>query len=374
MIEVLTEHYGYLSDAGRLRAFRKALAEVVRPGDTVVDIGSGFGILGLLCLEAGALHVWGIDRTEAAEVARETMRRAGLQSRYTCVHDDSRSASLPDRVDLVVCDHVGNFGLDYGIIEVIADARRRFLKPGGRVIPERITLQIAAVQSAGLRAVADAWSEEGVPEEFHWITELNVNSKQHYNFVRDEVVSNQECLGTVDLRSDEGEHFAFSARVEVSQEGHLDGLGGWFACEIAQDIWMTNSPVAPDPIKRCQVFLPFAKRLNVQPGDRLAVAVTLRPADQLIAWRAQLERTGEVRQHSTWKSMFLRPDWQTAANNPVVRLNPRGEARRTLLSRASGDLTAPELESIIASQHPDVFPTDAEISRFVRDELARSAG
>src|SRR5687768_1417204 len=116
MSAALEEHVGYLSDPVRLKRFERAVAAVVGPGNTVADVGCGFGVLGLLCLKAGASQVWGIDRTDAIEIARETMRRAGLEERYSCVHGASRQVTLPERVDVVICDHVGYFGFDYGII------------------------------------------------------------------------------------------------------------------------------------------------------------------------------------------------------------------------------------------------------------------
>ncbi len=373
MSETLKEHCGYLTDATRQQRFQEALAQVVRLGDTVVDVGSGFGILGLLCLKAGASHVWGIDRTEAAEIARETMRRAGLQSRYTCIQDDSRRAILPERVDLIICDHVGNFGFDYGIVEIIGDARRRLLKPGGRIVPERVMPQIAAVQSPALRALADVWTSEQVLEEFHWIRELGVNAKHHYNFVRADVASSEECLGSIDLRTESREHMAFSAVLKVTRDGDLDGLGGWFSCQIVEDVWMTNSPMAPDPIKRCQVFLPFAQPLAVRAGDALAVSVSARPAANLISWTAQVTRTGAIARHSTWKSTILQPQNMTPAAGRKPRLSSRGEARRTLLAHVDGNVSPLELEHLIAREHPKLFPSPEETARFVREELARNA-
>ena len=50
----LAEHQGYLADERKIAAYRAALAEVVEPGDTVLDLGAGSGLLGYLACEAGA--------------------------------------------------------------------------------------------------------------------------------------------------------------------------------------------------------------------------------------------------------------------------------------------------------------------------------
>ena len=97
MSEVLKEHYGYLSDAIRQQRFAVALSRVVRPGDRVVDVGCGFGVLGLLCLKAGAAHVWGIDRTAAILRIIASHGRVGASLRQVTV-----GSELPgERVEVV---------------------------------------------------------------------------------------------------------------------------------------------------------------------------------------------------------------------------------------------------------------------------------
>jgi predicted RNA methylase len=45
---IVDEHRQYLVDIPRLESFEHAIREVVRPGDVVLDLGCGTGILGML--------------------------------------------------------------------------------------------------------------------------------------------------------------------------------------------------------------------------------------------------------------------------------------------------------------------------------------
>jgi len=174
---MLDEHLGYVADRVRLEAFRAAIARILRPGDRVADLGCGSGVLGLLCLQAGASHVYAIDSTAMIEVARQTLERAGFADRCTLIHAHSHRATLPGPVDVVICDHVGYFGFDYDIAHTLQDARRRLLAPGGRMIPGRIGLEVAAIESNAARTKVDRWRTEGVPQEFHWLRRHAANAK-----------------------------------------------------------------------------------------------------------------------------------------------------------------------------------------------------
>lgn len=372
MGDALDEHFIYLSDPVRLGRFEAAVARAIAPGDRVADIGCGFGVLGLLCLKAGAARVWGIDRTEAIEIARETMARSGFAERYTCIHDSSFRVDLPEPADVVICDHVGYFGFDYGIVRTLGDARRRFLKPGGNVIPGLIALHVAAAQSSACRKIAEAWASEPVPAEYHWLRDYGVNTRHPREFAADELASPPAELGRIDLRIDNPAQFSFKTRLQIARDGALDGLAAWFACEIADDVWMTNSPLAPDRINRTQVFLPFAAAMPVLAGDAVEVAVSVRHEDNLIAWTARVERTGQTARQSNWKSTILQPEDKVPAAARIPRLSGIGEARRTLLELVDGEASRAEIERAVQAAYPALFPTSEEISRFVRSELARS--
>ncbi len=58
----------------------------------------------------------------------------------------SSQIELPERVDVVVAELIGSFGLEESIIPVLSDARERFLKPGGRLLPSWLDLYVAPTE------------------------------------------------------------------------------------------------------------------------------------------------------------------------------------------------------------------------------------
>lgn len=370
MFSTLEEHFGYLSDPRRTELFQQALSIAIRPGDLVADIGCGFGILGLLGLRAGAGHVWGIDRTDAIEVARETMARAGFGDRYTCIRDHSFRAVLPQPVDAIVCDHVGYFGLDYGIVETMQDARRRFLQPGGKVVPGLIRLVLAGVSSQACRHKAENWTGGDIPREYHWLREYSVNTKHGYNFRPDELSTAPVLLGSIDLTVDNPPQFKFTASLRASRDMTLDGLAGWFECELAGGVCMTNSPLAEGRIDRPQVFLALDEPIALRAGDAIEVAVTMRHEERIITWRVGYAG-GKTQTLSTWRSMIL--DEADLKRNPdrVPLPGAMARARQVVLGYVDGVRTAGEIQEAVLRDHPQLLPSPAETLRFVLDELAR---
>ena len=369
---MLEEHLGYVADSNRLAQFRTAIARVARPGWSIADLGCGTGILGLLCLQAGAGRVFAIDSTAMINVARQTLTRAGHGNRCVFIHGHSRRVELPEPVDLVICDHVGSFGFDYGIVRTLQDARRRFLKPGGTLIPARIRLLVAAIESEPCRAKAENWRAAGVPNEFHWLRQLAVNARHTAELSRDALLSAPAVLGDIDLRTDNPEFFRWTAELRAERDGVMHGLAGWFECELVEGVWMTNSPLAERPIRRNQAFLPIDEAVRVSAGDPVRVTVMARPADDLIAWIVDFPRTGRRFSHSTWQGSLLAPDELTRAHpQRVPNLSREGAAHVTVLGYCDGRRSAQEIEQAVLKNHPDLLPSPEEISCFVAQVLGQ---
>lgn len=349
------------------------MAATVKPGSTVVDLGCGSGILGLECLKAGAGHVFAVDETEMIEVAREAFARAGIANRATCIRGRSFRIELPERVDVAICDHVGFWGFDYGIIDLLADARSRFLKPEGIVVPRRLRLMLGAVQSAPARQMADAWRDERVPGEYHWLVERTINSKHAIGLKGGECISAPCMLGDIVLGSESEPFLSWSCEMTAERNGVLDGLAGWFECELAEGVWMTNSPRSPDAINREQAFLAIGEPVEVVAGERIEATVMIRPADHVIAWTVTLPGSGRRFSHSTFAGALLGSDaLGRGGKGSTPRLSKSGRARAVVLGYCDGQRTTQEIVALVVREHPGLLPSKEEVARFVAETLGRN--
>lgn len=139
-------HRLMLGDQLRMDAYRAAVAESVRPGDTVLDLGTGTGILARWALEAGAARVYGIDLNKSIlDTAVERLTVLGLVDRFVPLHGLSFDLELPERVDLVISEILGNLADNENAPAILGDARQRFLRPGGRMLPSRVESYLVPV-------------------------------------------------------------------------------------------------------------------------------------------------------------------------------------------------------------------------------------
>ncbi len=135
-----------LGDARRNRAFERALRSRVRPGATVLDLGAGTGVWAVTAARLGARRVVAVEREAVLVPVIEALaREAGVSDRVEVVRADARRVRLRREFDVVVGELVGSGGFEEGLVPVFERARSEFLRPGGALVPEWVSLVAAPV-------------------------------------------------------------------------------------------------------------------------------------------------------------------------------------------------------------------------------------
>jgi SAM-dependent methyltransferase len=131
--------YQCLVDAARTEAFRAAILATVKPGDVVLDAGSGSGILSFFAAQAGARRVLAVEFDPfLAQCLEQSVRANDLQDTIEVVCGDVCSAALPQRVDVFIAEMIDTGLIDEMQAEVINRLRERGVLCGStRMIPAR---------------------------------------------------------------------------------------------------------------------------------------------------------------------------------------------------------------------------------------------
>jgi len=371
---ILDEHREYLIDRSRVSAFERAISEVVRPGDVVLDLGSGTGILGLFALRAGASRVYATDASGLTQLEREIFAANGFADRVVYIKGLSTRVELPEKAQVIVGDLIGRFGIDGGLVEYYADARRRMAVPGARNVPSRVELYVAPVEAVEMRAEIDFWRESPAGFNFDSAFNIAVNTGHPAKYKSEQILGNAQVIAAIDLTSDDGRILEGSVTSVVHRIGTMDGIAGWFEATLSPSVTISNSPLRQDAIKRRGVFFPIDPPVSVYPHDSVTVKMRISPLNTIVNWRVELtDGTGRSRKkfsYSTFGGMLLCPeDLFKSRPDYVPKLTPWGEARRSVVDLCDGKRTLAEIERKIYELHRDLFTWPSEVCAFVHEVM-----
>jgi protein arginine N-methyltransferase 1 len=374
---VLDEHRRYLADRSRLRHYERALHEVVRPGAVVLDLASGTGILGLLACRAGAARVYAIEAEPIADLARAIARANGLADRIRVLRGHSSQVQLPERVDVVVSDQIGRFGFEAGLLSLFADARARFLGPGGVLVPGRLDLMLAPIEHARQSARVAFWQRTPAGFDVSPAQRVAANTGYPVRLAPSHLLADPRRGVALDVAAGPPYPLRLEASFVAARDGVLHGIGGWFAAQLSPSVLCTNSPLDPGRIMRRQAFFPIDAATAVRIGDRIDVGMRILPDDRLVSWTVAIHRPDEepIRfAHSTLAGMLIDAA-DVRLTDPASRpaLTERGAARRSVLELCDGVRTLAAIESEMLARHPTQFASPADAAAFVGEVVTRYA-
>ena len=282
--ELLDYHLSMLLDDVRMRAYQEAIAGSVRPGDVVVDIGAGTGILSFLACSAGASKVYAIEGGPAIEFARELCQRNGFDDRVVLINEWSTAVDLPEPADVVITETIGNAAIDEGIIAWTIDARRRLLRTGGLVLPRRVGMWTAAVESWDDHAQVSDWSAPTLPVDYSVVRDVAARTFWSADLRKDQLLTEPTLVVDVDLRAVADETVTASGELSARRDGTLHGLACWFDADLADGITLSNSPPTASP-SWAQGYLPISQPLAVTTGDLLMWEIEVSTDGEDWSWR-----------------------------------------------------------------------------------------
>lgn len=135
-----------LKDTVRTDAYRDFIYQNKHlfAGKTVLDVGTGTGILSMFCAKAGAARVISVDNSAIIDKARENIFNNGFADKITLLRGKIEEVTLPvDKVDIIVSEWMGYCLLYEAMFDSVIYARDRYLRDDGLMVPSHMNMWIA---------------------------------------------------------------------------------------------------------------------------------------------------------------------------------------------------------------------------------------
>ena len=280
-----------LADKPRMNFYNAAINRHIQPGDRVIDLGTGTGILAALASRRGAAQVYAIDHSKILEHARVIAAENQIENvEFISVH--SSDLKLDEKVDVILHEQMGDCLFDESMVANVADLRDRLLKPGGLILPSQFELFCEPVKLRDERLVPYLWElnvhgydyacmERNRPQD----TPYYHRSSSDLGFV-DHLLGEPEPLLSVDLHtlneSDLPLEIVFKRT--VSQASRLDGYVVYFRAHV-DELTLSSGPLDPGRAPHWGFRFLRTDRDEFEADDEIEVTLKVGRWSDLESWR-----------------------------------------------------------------------------------------
>ncbi len=247
--------FNCLIDEKRTRAFGKAIANTVRPGDVVVDMGTGSGVLAMLAARAGAKRVYAVELDRNNIATLEAVFRANaLSEKIILICGDVCKVDLPEPVDVILGEMIATALLEELQVPAMNNMLR-FAKRSTRVVLSRYKTFVDLVHN---RELHHGLYFPIVRYEYPDMPRLKSKPLSEKTLVSDVDFTTQ----VVDFK------VAQRLQVEVNRTGWLNGLR-----LSSESVFWDVSTLGATYAYSYPIILPLASR-SVQAGELIQVKLS----------------------------------------------------------------------------------------------------
>jgi protein arginine N-methyltransferase 1 len=369
-----------IMDRIRTNAYKRALTGAIKPGDVVVDLGAGTGFFTLHACRLGAKLVHAIEPNPIIQVAREIVQANGFADRVAFHQAMSFDVELPQPADVVVTDPRGVLPLMERAIPTIIDARRRLLKPGGVLIPQRDTIWAALVEANEIYNTdyEDPWRRSNDGFNLEPARQRSVNTFDRHHLKRGQLLSVPVPWATLDYRILETASVDGTVKFEVLRPRLAAGFILWFDSELTDGIDLSNAPGKPKLIYG-QLFFPMQEPLPVLPKQLITVDVQADLIGDKYVWQwttvtncpTASDKIIRYHQSSFFSNAYPVHELQKRSDTYLPSLNREGQIYKRVLDLMDGGRRLGQIAQIISEEFPQRFGTADEALAFIGDLSAR---
>lgn len=352
-----------IADRVRVEAYAEALRKTVRKGSVVVEVGTGPGVFAVLACQLGAGRIFAVEPAEIIQLAREVAEANGCAGKIEFLEEPSQRVTLAVRADVIVSDLRGVLPFFQRHIPSIIDARRRFLAPGGILIPRKDTLWAAVVAAPKAYSdLVDPWEQNLLGQNLSPARQLAVNNIQRIHVSSEQLLTAPGLWTTIDYASVEKHDVRSNLDWKVERAGTGHGILVWFDTDLAEGVSFSNAPGTPKTIYGSLLF-PWTQPVSLAPGQAVCASLEAKLVESEYVWRwnTRIEaREGpgspvHFEQSQLGGAVLSASKLHRMAADFLPILSEEGRLRRRVLELMDGQLSLEGIAQRLAKEFPQRF-------------------
>ncbi|HKQ78113.1 MAG TPA: 50S ribosomal protein L11 methyltransferase [Blastocatellia bacterium] len=361
------DDYGaMIADEARMNPYLEALRRSVKPGDAVVDLGSGTGIFALWACRFGARRVYAIEPTDAILIAREIAAANGYADRIEFIPKLSTEITLPEQADVVISDLRGLLPFLGRHISSIVDARTRLLKPDGALIPQRDDMWLAVVEAGDIYDEHFGhWDEHEFDMTAARRIVTNTTGWRIKKATPEILFAEPQLWATLDYLTISDPNVAGEMTFTAARDGTAHGLLVWFDATLADGLGFSNAPGVENPAKVYgKSFFPWSDPVELNAGDQIYVRLDARLVgpDYVYRWETTISSASEPQQIKTrfkqstfYGAPLSLSGLRKQSEAYIPELNTEGLMDHYILSQMNNRTPLGAIAKQLAERFPDKF-------------------
>lgn len=294
-------HERMLSDQVRIDAYYKAIKKYISERDTVVDLGTGTGILSFFAAQQRPKKIYSIDHSDIIDMAKHIAEQNSINDiSFMKLH--SKDFFIDGKVDVILHEQIGTAFLDEYMIPNICDLRDRLLARNGKIIPSKFDLFLEPI-----------CLKEGYSTPFIWERDLHgvrlgslegwikSNQRMHDSLQIskqrrimpcevDYFLCEPEKIFSLDLYTAHPNSLSahWNQRKSIVKSGQMDGFCLFFKIIFDDEISIDNSPFSKPTSWKCHLIRTESLRLNE--GEILDVEWEINDLSNVHSWQPKYRR------------------------------------------------------------------------------------
>lgn len=307
-------HREMIRDKVRSSTYQEAIRKAVQPGDTVLDFGTGSGILAMFSVQAGAKKVYAVERTEVTAITRELIQANGMQDRIEIIEENMDDVKLPAKVDVITSEWMGGFGVDENLYHYVIKARDRWLVPEGRMVPATVTAFMAPTFDESMHAALAFFQSKPYGLNLNPIASRTANEVHNamHHVTGTTLLAEPQVLWLSNGYTDTVETASGPWQAEQSfvmnKSGTLSALTAWFSSALHEDVTLTNAPDAP-ATHWGRTVMPLEQPIQVEAGTTIDVRFACSPKEHNLC-------------ETSWAVKYGNTDWQSHTGRQGCTASP----------------------------------------------------